>query len=126
MNDEVLKFRKSIINRSFWIAAGLAIALSFFQSKDYALGILVGVFISAVNFFLLSKQILGMQQGMKRNVFIGSFLLRYALLGVCIYFVVQNSAINVFGFLIGFFILQLNIFLTTFLGRKGSLKPTAP
>jgi len=117
MNSEVIQYRKSIINRSFWVAAGVAILLTVFGYKDYALGVVTGVFLSALNFFLLSKQILGLQEGGRRNFFLGSFFLRYALLGVALFYIVKSPHINVFGFLGGYFILQLNLFISTFLKR---------
>jgi len=119
MNNEVIKYRKSVINRSFLLGAGIAICLTLFQQKEYAVGVIVGVVVSGVNFFLLSKQILGLQQGTRRNFFLGSFLVRYVLLGVCLYYIVKTPTINVFGFLGGYLILQLNLFIASFLSRPG-------
>jgi hypothetical protein len=118
MNADIVTYRKSIINRSFWMAAGLAIILTLIGHKPFALGIIIGIFIGAVNFHLLSKQVSQIGLAHKKGKIVGSFLFRYALLGICIYFVVQAEAINIFGFLVGFLLLQANIFISSFIGRK--------
>jgi len=120
MSTELTNYRKSIINRSFWLAAGIAILFSLLHHKDYSLGILIGVGISALNFLALSLQVLGIAGKAKQNRFglVGAFLMRYGLLAVCVYFIVKVPQINVFGFLIGYCILQLNLFLQAFLSKK--------
>ena len=117
--EELITYRKSIINRSFWIAAGFAIVASVINHKDYSLGIIIGVMVSAVNFLLLSFQVAKLTQGGKRNPFFGSFLMRYGLLAICLYAIMKYPQVNIFGFLIGYFILQLNLFIATFMKKSG-------
>ena len=114
MGIEITIYRKAIINRSFWMAAGIAIVFVVLGQKSYALGIIIGVFIAAVNFFLLSLQVSKLAKGKRMGNVLGSFLIRYALLGVCIFLVMKQPMTNIFGFLIGYFVLQINIFISQF------------
>jgi hypothetical protein len=111
------KFRRSVINRSFLTAAGLAVLLACLGRKDYALGILLGVLAGALNFWLLSFQILRFASSGARFRAVFSFLLRYGILALGLILVVGSRAVNVLGFLIGFFILQLHLYLSSFLSR---------
>jgi len=96
MSIELANYRKSIINRSLWIAAGVSIILSFLNHKDFALGILIGVGVSAVNFLLLSLQVARMSTVGKKAPFLFTFIIRYGLLALCLYFIVKTPQINIF------------------------------
>lgn len=119
MNLEILNYRKSIVNRSFWLAAGVAIIFVCFGRKNYAAGIIAGVFLAGLNFSLLSFQVARFGEKMNRMVFISSFLFRYGLLAVGLYFTLRYpQRVNMFGFLIGYFLLQLNVYISSFLAKS--------
>ncbi len=126
MNNELATYRKSIINRSFWLGAGLGILLVILGYKPYALGVIIGVFVAAINFFLLSLDVFRIAGGARKGSVLFSFLIRYILLGAAIYLVIRYPEANIFGFLIGYFILQANIFITSFLKRSNLTKTTNP
>lgn len=118
MNTELSKYRKSIIIRSLGLGAVVVIILAILGYKPYALGALIGVLVAVLNFSLLSFQVAGMSEKGLRVAFILTFLFRYALLGICIYAIVKTPHVNVFAFLGGFFILQLNIFIAPFINKN--------
>jgi lipid-A-disaccharide synthase-like uncharacterized protein len=119
MNPDIIRYRKTIISRSFWTAAVLGALLTMLGQKSYAFGVVTGTALSAVNFFLLSFQIAGV--GRKSTgaapIFV-FFIIRYGLMGAVIYWIFRSAEVNIIGFVIGFFLLQAQIFLASLFQKK--------
>ncbi len=127
--EQLVLYRKTIINRSFWLAAGLAIGASVLHHKDYGLGIAVGVLVAAASFLLLSIQVAKLGRGAGRNSFLMTFLVRYGLVAIALFGIAQFPQVNIFGFLIGYLVLQINLFIAAFTHRQktaASVPPPAP
>lgn len=127
--EELVIYRRTIINRSFWAAAGFALIASVLHHKDYGLGIVVGVLVAAVSFLLLSFQVAKLGRGAGRNSFLMTFLVRYGLVAIALFGISRFPQINIFGFLIGYLVLQFNLFIAAFTHRQktaANVPPAAP
>jgi len=122
--EELFTYRRSILNRSFWLASGAALLAAGLHHKDYSLGIIAGVLISAVSFLLLSFQIAKLTRGAKRNGFMMTFLIRYGLVALALFGISRFPQVNIFGFLIGYLIVQFNLFIAAFLHRTKTPVPS--
>jgi hypothetical protein len=100
------------IESANWIV--LAIALIFAPFK-FALGILLGGFISILNFYWMERGLRGIFTNTAGNVkspVMVKYYIRLALTTVVLYFLIANHTVNVIGLIIGLSVVIINIFIT--------------
>ena len=99
-----------------WIILAVLFVISlFFASEKFALGVLLGGFISILNFYWMERGLRGLFQKTGGNVK-GSVLIKYyirlAITAVILYFLISYETVNVIGLLIGLSVVVINIVIT--------------
>lgn len=105
------------IEFSNWII----LAVIFFPSLCFAhykfsFGVLIGGFISIVNFYWMEKSLcdaFGKKVGSVKGSIMVKYLLRLALTGVVLYFLITNDTVNVIGLIIGLSVVIINLIAIT-------------
>ncbi|MGP8153757.1 MAG: ATP synthase subunit I [Smithella sp.] len=83
-----------------------------FVSFNFALGILLGGFISIVNFYWMDRSLrktFANNTGNVKGKVVGKYFLRLALTGVVLYFLIAYNTVNIIGLLIGLSTVIINI-----------------
>jgi hypothetical protein len=81
----------------------------------FALGILLGGFISIINFYWMERGLRGLFENTSKNVktpIMVKYYIRLALTAVTLYFLIANETVNVVGLLIGLSVVVINIIIT--------------
>jgi hypothetical protein len=120
MTESILKPRT--VKLSNWIILGLLTGCSWvLGSRDFALGVLVGGVLAALNFhamaYLLSATLAkapvqGDWQGAGRRAALAvavKYFIRFTILAVIMYVLVKNGWVNVFGLLVGLSTVVINL-----------------
>jgi len=99
-----------------WIVlAVLFIPALIFTPFKFALGILLGGFISIINFYWMERGLRGLFTDTSKNVkgpVMVKYYIRLALTAVILYFLIANDTVNVVGLLIGLSVVVINIIVT--------------
>lgn len=115
--------QKKIENVNWIVLAVLFIPAIFLSHYKFALGILLGGFISIINFYWMERGLRGLFTDSSKNVK-GPILVRYyirlALTAVVLYFLIAYDTVNVIGLLIGLSVVVINIIITliTIMAKK--------
>lgn len=100
-----------------WIVlAVLFIPALIFTPFKFAMGILLGGFISIINFYWMERGLRGLFTDTSKNVkgpVMVKYYIRLALTAVILYFLIANNTVNVVGLLIGLSVVVINIIVTT-------------
>lgn len=96
-----------------------AVILAFFNfiSFKFALGILMGGFISIVNFHWMDRSLrsaFAVNTGNVKGKIVGKYFLRLASTGVVLYFLIAYNTVNIIGLLIGLSLVIINIIINVF------------
>jgi hypothetical protein len=81
----------------------------------FALGILLGGFISIINFYWMERGLCGLFIKTSKNVkasIIIKYYIRLGLIAIVLYFLIANGTVNVIGLLIGLSVVVINIIVT--------------
>jgi chromate transport protein ChrA len=81
----------------------------------FALGILLGGFISIINFYWMERGLRGLFTNTSENVkgpVMVKYYIRLVLTAVVLYFLIANDTVNVIGLLIGLSVVVINIIIT--------------
>lgn len=116
MNPIVKDPLQKRIELSNWIVlATILIPSCIFASYKFSLGVLLGGFISIVNFYWMVRGLSGLFQNtggnVKRPAMI-KYYIRLAVTAVVLYFLIAYETVNVIGLLIGLSVVVLNIVIT--------------
>ncbi len=112
------------IESSNWIILGvILIPALIFAPLKFSLGILMGGFISILNFYWMEKGLRGLFQKTGGNVkgpVLAKYYIRLAVTAVVLYFLIAYETVNVIGLLIGLSIVVINVVITLifFLTKK--------
>jgi hypothetical protein len=83
-----------------------------FAPFKFALGVLIGGFISIVNFHWMERGLRGLFQrtgGIVKGPVLIKYYIRFAVTGVILYFLIAYETVNVIGLLIGLSVVIINI-----------------
>lgn len=110
------------IETSNWIVLGVFLALSLlFMSARFSLGILLGGFISIVNFHWLDRDLRSffrqLSEGSRSSVFFKYFI-RFAVSAVVLYFIISTGIADIIGLLVGLSLVVINIVFTVIMVCK--------
>ena len=116
----MVDIKKTIMQRNIeignWVVLGLFSIVSFlFMPGRFAMGVLLGGFISIVNFRWLSRdlRIVFLKHADRAKPFIiVKYYVRVILMGVVLFFVITRTPVDVFGLLLGLSVVVINIILT--------------
>jgi chromate transport protein ChrA len=104
------------IELSKWITIGVILVPSlFFAPVKFSLGVLLGGFISILNFYWMEKGLRGFFQKTGGNVkgpVLIKYYIRLAMTAVVLYFLIAYETVNVIGLLIGLSVVVINIVIT--------------
>jgi hypothetical protein len=120
--DPLLK-RIEIAN---WIILAILFVVSIiFTPLKFALGVLIGGFISILNFHWLGHSLRGLFNNLSGNVkgpVMVKYYIRLAITAIVLYFLIAYDTVNVIGLLIGLSVVVINIAVTliTALAKKNS------
>ena len=96
-----------------WIILAIVFILSLiFSPIKFSLGVLLGGFISIVNFYWMDR---GLRSAFENNtgnikgLVVGKYFLRLALTAIVLYFLIAYKTVNVIGLLIGLSVVIINI-----------------
>jgi MFS superfamily sulfate permease-like transporter len=99
-----------------WIALAVIFIISWiFTSFDFYLGVLLGGFISILNFHWMERGLRGIFRNTAGNVKGGvmiKYYIRLILTAIVLYFLIANATVNVVGLLIGLSVVVINIIVT--------------
>jgi hypothetical protein len=104
------------IEFSNWITLGVILVPSLiFAPLKFSLGVLLGGFISILNFYWMEKGLRGLFQKTGGNVkgpVLIKYYIRLAITAVVLYFLIAYETVNVIGLLIGLSVVVINIIIT--------------
>jgi hypothetical protein len=87
----------------------------FFTPLKFALGILLGGFISILNFHWLGRSLQSVFKNIGGN-FKGPVMVKYylrlAITGVVLYFLIAGDTVNIIGLILGLSVVVINIIIT--------------
>lgn len=99
-----------------WITLAVFFIPSLILSPvKFSLGVLLGGFISILNFYWMARGLRGLFNNPAGNVkgpVMVKYYIRLALTAVVLYFLIANHTVNVIGLLIGLSIVVINILIT--------------
>lgn len=99
-----------------WITLAVFFIPSLILSPvKFSLGVLLGGFISILNFYWMARGLRGLFNNPASNVkgpVMVKYYIRLALTAVVLYFLIANHTVNVIGLLIGLSIVVINILIT--------------
>jgi hypothetical protein len=107
-----------------WIVLAIFFIISFiFTSFEFYLGVLLGGFISILNFYWMERGLRGIFNNTAGNVkgpVMVKYYIRLALTAIVLYFLIAYGKVNVIGLLIGLSVVVINIIITvtTTLAKK--------
>ena len=88
------------------------IPAAIFAPFKFALGVLMGGFISIVNFYWMDRSLRSAFEkntGNIKGLVVGKYFLRLALTAIVLYFLIAYKTVNVIGLLIGLSVVMINI-----------------
>ncbi|MFZ1982205.1 MAG: ATP synthase subunit I [Smithella sp.] len=88
-----------------------------FAPFKFALGILLGGFISIINFYWMDRSLrnaFAMNTGNVKGKIVGKYFLRLTLTGVVLYFLIAYHTVDIIGLLIGLSLVIINIIINIF------------
>ena len=101
------------IELSNWIILGIILVPAlFFAPIKFSLGILLGGFISILNFYWMEKGLQGLflkTGGNVKGPVLIKYYIRLAMTAVVLYFLIAYETVNVIGLLIGLSVVVINI-----------------
>jgi ATP synthase I chain len=108
-----LQRRLEIVN---WIILALVFIPSLILAPiKFSLGVLLGGFISIINFYWMARSLNGMFKNPGGNVkgpVMIKYYIRLALTAVVLYFLISNDTVNVIGLIIGLSVVVITILIT--------------
>jgi len=116
------------IEISNWIVLTVIFLPSLiFAPWKFALGVLVGGFISIVNFHWLGRNLIAVFKNLSGNVrgmVMVKYYIRFIITGVVLYFLISGGTVNVIGLLLGLSVVVINIITTLIisLSKKNCLE----
>lgn len=123
---------KDPLQRRIELANWIILAIIFIPSLIFApvkfsLGILLGGFISIINFYWMARGLRGLFKNTAGNVkgaVTVKYYIRLALTAVVLFFLISNNTVDIFGLLIGLSIVVINILITMIiaLAKKNSIE----
>lgn len=123
--EELKTLRRKIEAKVFILACPVFfIGLAFLGIK-FSFGFLAGALMSILNFRLLAKTVIRLSTLKKTSgvFFIGSYSLRYILMGLVLWIAINKSLLCFLGASIGLFMVKAAIYWMEFIpSKRGSLK----
>ena len=115
--------QKKIESANWIMLAILFIPALIFAPFKFSLGILLGGFISIINYYWMERGLRGIFANTAGNVkgpVIGKYYIRLVLTAIVLYFLIANGTVNVIGLLIGLSVVVINIIITliTIMAKK--------
>ena len=107
--------QKKIESANWIMLAILFIPALIFAPFKFSLGVLLGGFISILNFYWMERGLRGIFANTAGNVkgpVIGKYYIRLVLTAIVLYFLIANGTVNVIGLLIGLSVVVINIIIT--------------
>jgi len=107
--------QKKIEFANWIILAILFIPALIFAPFKFSLGVLLGGFISILNYYWMERGLRGIFANTAGNVkgpVIGKYYIRLVLTAIVLYFLIANGTVNVIGLLIGLSVVVINIIIT--------------
>ena len=102
--------RNRVINRACGYAAVIAV-IGLLIDRNFSLGLILGVVISVINFFLLARQVAGLAAGKKALVFgFFGYIIRYLFMGLALFAAIKIDLAAFFGCALGLFMVRLGIY----------------
>ena len=111
-----------------WIALAVIFVISWiFTPFDFYLGVLLGGFISILNFYWMERGLRGIfasTAGKVKSGVMAKYYIRLVLTAIVLYFLISNATVNVIGLLIGLSVVVINIIISliTTMAKKNLLE----
>ena len=111
-----------------WIVLAVIFITSWiFTPFDFYLGVLLGGFISILNFYWMERGLRGIFTNTAAKVKGGvmiKYYIRLILTAIVLYFLIANATVNIIGLLIGLSVVVINIIVTliTTMAKKNLLE----
>ncbi len=100
-----------------WIILGILTLISFFfMPRKFALGMLLGGFISIVNFHWLVRDLRKAFRSISEksnSAVISKYYIRFAVTAIALYFIITGDIVDIIGLLIGLSTVVIAIVITT-------------
>jgi chromate transport protein ChrA len=107
--------QKKIESANWIMLAILFIPALIFAPFKFSLGVLLGGFISILNYYWMERglrDIFANTAGNVKGPVIGKYYIRLVLTAIVLYFLIANGTVNVIGLLIGLSVVVINIIIT--------------
>jgi len=107
--------QKKIESANWIMLAILFIPALIFAPFKFSLGVLLGGFISILNYYWMERGLRSIFVNTAGNVkgsVMGKYYIRLVLTAIVLYFLIANDTVNVIGLLIGLSVVVINIIIT--------------
>lgn len=107
--------QKRIEITNWIILAVIFIPSLFLAPLKFSLGILLGGFVSIVNFHWMARGLRGIFQNLQGNpkgTVMVKYYIRLAIMAVVLYLLIANNVVDIIGLLIGLSVVIINILVT--------------
>lgn len=120
-------FQRKIEIANWIVLAVIFITSWIFTPFDFYLGVLLGGFISILNFYWMERGLRGIFTNTAAKVKGGvmiKYYIRLILTAIVLYFLIANATVNIIGLLIGLSVVVINIIVTliTTMAKKNLLE----
>ena len=120
-------FQRKIEIANWFVLAVIFIISWIFTPFDFYLGVLLGGFISILNFYWMERGLRGIFTNTAAKVKGGvmiKYYIRLILTAIVLYFLIANATVNIIGLLIGLSVVVINIIVTliTTMAKKNLLE----
>jgi len=110
---EISSYRRRIIGKSWFVAGILGAILALCGLWNWTLGVIVGLSLGMINFILLCRQTVRLQNAAlekgKSFMILGHWM-RYLLMGLVVFLVYRKGSVSFPAFLIGLALVYVVIF----------------
>jgi hypothetical protein len=116
IEKDPLQARLEITN--WLVLAGCLVVSALLLSSSFTYGILLGGFISIVNFHWLDRDLRGIfsnLSGKAKSALLLKYYLRLAVTAIVLYILISQSLVDIIGLLVGLSVVVMNIVLTAVL-----------
>jgi hypothetical protein len=109
-------FQKRIEIANWIILAVIFIPALIFAPIKFSIGVLLGGFISIINFHGMARGLRGIFENLGGNVkgpVLVKYYIRLAIAAVVLYLIISSEIVNIIGLLIGLSVVVINIVITS-------------
>lgn len=117
--EDLKSLEEKLIKLAFILSAVIIAVSLYFKRYEFAAGLIIGTFVSVVNFKLLAREVVKKAQNTRRLFLIyPGYILRYGLMAAALIISAKKGIYYFSGVALGLFAIRMAIFTDTFFFSK--------